>query len=137
MNSGLGNAKLVCTRWTMGTFRSLKRRSGMTRVTVLLIVAALAIATTACDSSRTYELSISSTSGGSVTVPREGTFTCDAGTVVELVATADAGYKFHAWTGDTEAIADPASAATTITVNGNYFITANFGPTGAHGQSTP
>jgi hypothetical protein len=121
----------------MRIFRSLRKHNGMARVAVFVIAAVLAVAATACGDSHTYELSISSTVGGCVTLPGEETFTYDAGTVVELVATADAGYKFHAWTGDTEGIADPASAATTITINGNYSITADFAPMGPHGQSTP
>jgi hypothetical protein len=110
----------------------------MARVTVFLIAAVLAVAAAACDGSHTYELSISSTSGGSVTIPGEGTFTYDTGTVVELVATPDDGYEFHVWTGDTEHIADPNSASTTITMNGNYSITANFRIEGStYGPSLP
>jgi len=73
-----------------------------------------------------YSLTISSTSGGSVTTPGEGTFTYDEGTVVDLVATPGAGYLFHEWTGDVGTIADVNAATTTITMNGDYSITANF-----------
>jgi len=73
-----------------------------------------------------YDLTVSSTSGGSVTTPGEGTFTYDEGTVVSLVATPDSGYQFVNWTGNVTAIANPNSASTTITMNGNYSITANF-----------
>ena len=47
-----------------------------------------------------HELTISSTTGGSVDIPGEGTFTRDAGTEVNLVATWDSGYRFVEWTGD-------------------------------------
>jgi len=73
-----------------------------------------------------YDLTIYSTSGGNVTTPGEGTNTYDAGAVVDLVATSNAGYDFVNWTGDTGTIADDADATTTITMNDDYSITANF-----------
>lgn len=73
-----------------------------------------------------HNLTISSTAGGSVTSPGEATFPYDTGTVVNLAAVADEGYQFTGWTGDTGEIDDPASAETTITMNTNYSITANF-----------
>jgi hypothetical protein len=73
-----------------------------------------------------YDLTVSSTAGGNVTTPGQGTFTYDAGTVVNLVATPDEGYRFVEWTGDVGTIADVYDATTTITMNGDYAITANF-----------
>jgi len=73
-----------------------------------------------------YDLTISSTEGGSVTEPGEGVFTYDEGTVVDVVATPDAGYRFVNWTGDMGTIADVYAASTTITMNGDYAVTANF-----------
>ena len=73
-----------------------------------------------------YNLTADSTDGGSVTTPGEGTFTYDCGDVVDLVATPDEGYRFDEWTGDVGTIADINAAATNITVNGDYEITANF-----------
>jgi len=72
------------------------------------------------------DLTISSTAGGLVTTPGEGTFEYDAGEVVNLVAIEYSGYKFDKWTGDVETVADVDAAETTITMNGNYEITANF-----------
>jgi hypothetical protein len=72
-----------------------------------------------------YDLTISSTGGGSVAAPGEGVFTHDEGTVVDLVAVADEDYQFVEWTGDVGTIADVYAAATTITMNGDYSITAN------------
>ena len=74
-----------------------------------------------------YNLTADSTEGGNVTAPGEGTFTYDCGTVVDLVATPDAGYHFVEWTGNVSAIANVYAANTTITMNGDYSITANFG----------
>jgi hypothetical protein len=74
----------------------------------------------------TYSLTISSTAGGSVTTPGEDTFTYDKGTVVNLVATPDADYMFVSWTGDVSTLANVNAATTTITMNGDYEIVANF-----------
>jgi hypothetical protein len=74
-----------------------------------------------------YNLTISSTEGGSITEPGEGVFTYeDEGSIVDLVAEAEEGYRFDRWTGDVDTIADVYAAATTITMNGDYSITANF-----------
>jgi len=73
-----------------------------------------------------YDLTISSTAGGNVTEPGVGTHTYDAGTVVNLTATPNAGYDFVNWTGNVSTIADDEDATTTITMNGDYSITANF-----------
>ncbi len=75
-----------------------------------------------------YDLTVNSTAGGSVTEPGEGTFTYDEGTVVDLLAVPDPGYTFVDWTGNVGTVADPDAADTTITMNGDYSITANFSP---------
>jgi hypothetical protein len=75
-----------------------------------------------------YDLTVDSTEGGEVSSPCEGTFPYDCGTVVDLVAEADLGSHFVEWTGDISTIADVDAAETTITISGNYSITANFGP---------
>ncbi len=85
-----------------------------------------------------YTLTTSSTAGGSVTTPGEGAFTRDAGTVVSLVATSAAGYQFVNWTGNVGTVANVNAASTTITINGDYSITANFEqiPTGQYTLTT-
>ena len=102
---------------------------------ILLIVAILLAGVAACDGAgavaNTYQLAVSSASGGSVPTPGAGTFTYDAGMVVQLVATPDDGYQFLSWTGATQGIANPSAAATTITMNDNYAIVANFDIEGA------
>jgi hypothetical protein len=97
-------------------------------VSIFLIVAALVIGGAACDGggAGTYQLAISSASGGSVTTPGAGTFTYDAGMAVQLVATPNEGYEFRSWTGDIASIGDPNAASTTMTMNGDYAIVANF-----------
>jgi uncharacterized repeat protein (TIGR02543 family) len=74
-----------------------------------------------------YSLTISSTPGGSVAEPGEGTYVYSNNTVVPLVAEADTGYQFVGWTGNVGTIGNVTAANTTITMNGSYYITANFG----------
>ena len=75
-----------------------------------------------------YVLNISSTEGGLVTEPGEGKFPyCqEQGERVDLVATPDAGYRFVNWTGDVDTIADVDGVVTTMTMNDDYSVTANF-----------
>jgi hypothetical protein len=73
-----------------------------------------------------YDLTISSTAGGSVTAPGVGVFSYDEGTVVNLVASPGTGYEFKNWTGTVGTIADENDASTTITMNDDYSIVANF-----------
>jgi len=73
-----------------------------------------------------YSLAISGTTGGSVTEPGEGSFDYDEGEVVELRVAAEPGLRFVGWTGDVDTIADVNAPTTTVTVNGNYSLTANF-----------
>jgi len=94
-------------------------------VSIFLITAALIAGMVGCGPIQ-YDLTISSTEGGDVTTPGEGTFAYDEGTVVNLVAEADEGYQFVNWTGNVSAIVDVNAASTNITMNGHYSITANF-----------
>jgi len=73
-----------------------------------------------------YNLTISSTIGGSVIDPGEGTFTYNEGTVAGLVAETEEGYRFVNWIGDVGTIADDEDISTTITMDNDYSITANF-----------
>ncbi len=72
-----------------------------------------------------YTLTIGSTGGGSVTTPGEGTFVYNEGTVVDLVVKAETDYKFVRWAGDIGTL-ECQCHSTTITMNGNYTIMANF-----------
>ena len=73
-----------------------------------------------------YTLTTTSTAGGTVTTPGVGTYTYNASQVVNLVATPNSGYRFVNWTGNVGTIANVTAASTTITMSGNYTITANF-----------
>lgn len=73
-----------------------------------------------------HSLNILSSAGGSVTVPGEGVFTFDAGTVVDLMSEATARHDFVDWSGDVGSVADIGEARTTITMNNDYLIVASF-----------
>ena len=95
---------------------------------LLLFTLALVVSAMGCppESTGEFSLAISSGAGGAVAVPGEGSFTYPAGTVVQLVAAPDEGYEFLLWTGDITYMAGPNLASTTITMNGNYAVTATF-----------
>ncbi|GAH13097.1 unnamed protein product, partial [marine sediment metagenome] len=73
-----------------------------------------------------YDLTTDSTDGGAVTSPGEDIFTYDCGMVVPLVAAAEDGYYFVYWSGDVDTIANISAPTTSITMMGDYSITANF-----------
>ena len=105
----------------------------MKKISIFLVTVALIAGIVGCDFSPPggvrHSLSISSTEGGSVTEPGEGAFPLySEGRVVDLVATPDSGYHFVNWTGNVGTIADVEDATTTITMNSNCAITANFAP---------
>jgi len=102
-----------------------RRHRFVARVSIFLIMVALIAVMAGCGGVK-YDLTIASTAGGSVTTPGEGTFTCDEGEEVNLVAEADEGYRFVNWTGDVDEIAGVEDVTTTITVNDDYSITAEF-----------
>lgn len=74
---------------------------------------------------REFTLTVSSAVGGGVTEPGQGTFPCDSGAVVDLVAEAQAGYLFVNWTGDVDTVADVNAVSTSITMNDDCEILAN------------
>ena len=73
-----------------------------------------------------YTLTITSTDGGNVTTPAEGSYTCNASQVVNLVATPDSGYRFVNWTGGGTDIANATAATTIITMNAGHTVIAHF-----------
>lgn len=82
-------------------------------------------------------LTISATAHGWVVNPGEGSFEYDRGAVVPIVAAAASGSRFTGWTGSAVAagkVANPDLADTTVTVDGDYTLQANFEPQGAPAQ---
>jgi hypothetical protein len=104
------------------------------RVIIFLILGALIVGVVGCTPANIfgtpmYTISISNNIGGKVTSPGEGLFRYAAGTVVNLVAEPDRGYRFVCWTSNAGTIANVSAATTTITLNQNYwFVIANFKP---------
>jgi uncharacterized protein YkwD len=105
------------------------------RTSIFLVVVALIAGMVGCVSSPApygsdiptyYHLTISGSEGGEIVILGEGTFTCDEGEVVNLVATPASGYRFVSWTGDVETVEDVEAASTTIIMNGDYSIAPNF-----------
>ncbi|MBW8324271.1 MAG: ice-binding family protein [Prolixibacteraceae bacterium] len=68
----------------------------------------------------TYTLTVIALNGTVLKVPLQTTY--NHGTVVNLTATPNSGYNFTSWTGD----ASGSSSATTVTMNSNKNVTANF-----------
>ena len=98
----------------------------MKTVSVFLIAVVLIAGMAGCAPIQ-HQLTISSTAGGSVITPGEATFSYNEGKVVRLVARSALGYAFVGWSGDVATVNTVKSFSTTITVNGDYSITANFG----------
>jgi hypothetical protein len=74
-------------------------------------------------------VTISSADGGFVSVPGEGAFQYEKGMTVSVTAKAQSGYLFWGWTGtvvEAGKVADPASSTTTLKVDDNYTLSANF-----------
>jgi len=97
----------------------------MRRLGIFLLSVALIAAMAGCAPAQN-SLTVSSTEGGEVIIPGEGTFTYDTGTVVDLVAIAEEGYYFLNWSGDVGTVASVFSATTTVTMNTDCSIIANF-----------
>lgn len=73
-----------------------------------------------------YDLVVTSTVGGNVTVPGEGRFEYEEGAVVDLVAEPAEGYRFAEWTGDVSTVEDTTAAVATIVMRGDYRVEASF-----------
>ena len=103
---------------------SSRRLHYVARISIFLVTVALIAGMGGC--SDQYNLRISSSAGGTVTTPGEGLFGYGKGIVVNLVAEAEDNYRFITWTGRTGTIADVNAAITSITMNAEYSITAEF-----------
>jgi predicted outer membrane repeat protein len=76
-----------------------------------------------------HTITISSTPGGSVSSPGEGSFEYDEGTSIPIHAVAQTDYYFAGWTGttvDAGKIANPNSPSIALTADGDYTLVANF-----------
>jgi len=76
-------------------------------------------------------LTVTSTAGGTVTQPGIGSFSYASGSVVNLAAAANEHYHFVNWTGSAVTagkVTDPNAANTTVTMDADYTVQANFAP---------
>ncbi len=79
---------------------------------------------TANFTAQNYDLTMAvSPSGGGTTTPAVGITSHGARSVVDITATPNTGYLFDSWTGD---VADPNDPSTSVTMDGNKTVTANF-----------
>ena len=74
----------------------------------------------------TYNLTVNAGTGGTISAPPVSPSTHAAAEVVNLTAVPNTGYHFVNWTGNVSTVANVNSASTTVTMNGDYTITANF-----------
>ncbi|MBN1465107.1 hypothetical protein JXA02_05050, partial [candidate division KSB1 bacterium] len=73
---------------------------------------------------QTLTIAVNPTNGGSTT-PSPGSMTVCQGEEIELVANPASGYEFTSWSGP---VVDPNDATTSVIVNANTTVTANFQP---------
>ncbi|MBN2186538.1 MAG: hypothetical protein JW732_03705 [Dehalococcoidia bacterium] len=78
----------------------------------------------------TYVLTMAADGDSSSTTPSVGNHVYDAGTVVDISATAGPGWQFDRWSGNAS---DPTSSSTTVTMDSDKTVTAYFSPTGEPG----
>jgi len=74
-------------------------------------------------------LTVSSTSGGTVTTPGEGSFKYVLGTIAQIIAEAETYWQFAEWTGtavEAGKVADPNADSTTVLMEADYTLVANF-----------
>ena len=105
---------------------SPRRHLCAAKVGTLLVALALIAGTASCAQTDYRALTVTCATGGSVIAPGEGTFTYPVGAMIELVASPSTGYEFAGWADDVGTIADVDAARTSIMMNDNYAITANF-----------
>ncbi|MCJ7729771.1 MAG: agmatine deiminase family protein, partial [Sedimentisphaerales bacterium] len=77
----------------------------------------------------TRTLTVSSSSGGTVTTPGIGNFNYPVDSYASIVAANDVNYSFVNWTGTAVTagkVANPTAASTTVTMDANYTVQANF-----------
>jgi hypothetical protein len=99
----------------------------MRRISTLLVAAVAVVGLAGCAAALTqYTVVITSSEGGQVVTPGERAFAYYEGEEVSLTAVAENGYRFANWAGDISTIADPDAASTTIIMNDDYSIIANF-----------
>jgi peptide/nickel transport system substrate-binding protein len=111
----------------------IKKEVYTLRKIIFLIIASLLViglVLPGCEGEPTeYSLTISSTYGGNVTAPGQGTFTYAAGATVSLAVAAEEGFVFGQWLGDVAGLTGAVTeGANSVVMNGDYSIIAEFNP---------
>lgn len=106
--------------------------------TIVIIIAVVLVSVRpweATPSTQTHTLTtlVNPSGAGSIS-PSSGDY--ESGLQVTLTASPASGYTFDYWSGDVSTVADVNSASTTITVDDNYSVTANFEPAPTELSST-
>jgi alpha-tubulin suppressor-like RCC1 family protein len=113
-----------------------KRYHQVARISIFLILVTLIAGMVSCGGGgggggQSYTLTVDFTAGGvvavnNVPVPGKALLTYNPGTVVRLNATPSADYRFIRWIGNVSTIVNTTATVTTITMNGDYNVTACF-----------
>ncbi len=93
-------------------------------ILILLSISCSKDSTTGPDNKVLYTLTIRvNNSEWGNTTPTVGTYSCEEDIIVTIIETPSEGYRFASWTGE---VADSTSATTTVTMDGDKTVTANF-----------
>ncbi len=110
---------VASTGWQIGGWTGTAN-DGSTASSNLLLMPASAITVSVNYTQAEYTLAITSAHGTVTKNPNQATY--NYGDIVQLTATADTGWSFANWTGDTTGTSTTAS----ITIIGNKTVTANY-----------
>jgi CSLREA domain-containing protein len=119
IDNGNGTATLAGTPTASGTFPLT-----ITAANGFLPNATQSFTLTVNPEQVTLSISANPTAGGTVTPATGSLYTI--GTVVPITATANSGYAFLNWASSPDAVASTTSASTTIPMNANETVTAQF-----------
>ncbi|MCX5632521.1 MAG: PASTA domain-containing protein [Phycisphaerae bacterium] len=121
------NANYHFVNWTGSAVTAGKVASPNSLSTTVLMDANYAVQANFVKDQRS--LLTSASGGGTVTTPGIGTYWYDYNTPASIVASNNANYHFVNWTGTAVTagkVASPTSATTTVTMDANYTVQANF-----------
>jgi len=99
-----------------------KKLIGIVAACIIVAIVVVVVATRP-KPAYTLDVSVSPPGAGSVS-PSGGEH--ESGAQITLTASPASDYVFASWTGDVDAVADVFAATTTVTMNGDYSIMANF-----------
>jgi hypothetical protein len=108
---------------------NLRRHHYLAKFSIFLIMVALIVVMVGCRPVILYSLTMAANPAvGGTATDLTGASPYIAGTVVDIEAVANPGYRFVNWSGDVVEVDDVDAATTYVTMNAPYSITANFAP---------